>query len=101
MAEQNPSPEQLVQISYAPSGKDWMDPAVDFHKGVFCYAAAPKNLEYVGFPNPREWQPFDKDWKLPPDWKQIILAGMKERLQKKRSFPPFIDLCLRCGAWAR
>ena len=100
MAEQNPSPEQLVQISYEPSGKDWMDPAVEFRKGVYCYAAAPKNLEYVGFPNPREWQPFDKDWKLPPDWKQIILTGMKERLEKYRSFRLFMDICVRCGACA-
>ena len=98
MAEQNPSPDQLVQISYAPDGKDWMNPAVDFRKGVYCYAAAPKNLEYVGFPNPREWQPFDKDWKLPSDWEQIILKGMKERLEKYRSFRLFMDICVRCGA---
>ncbi|MBP1596576.1 MAG: 4Fe-4S ferredoxin [Acidobacteria bacterium] len=100
MAEQNPSPDQLVQISYAPDGKDWMNPAVDFRKGVYCYAAAPKNLEYVGFPNPREWQPFDKDWKLPSDWEQIILKGMKERLEKYRSFRLFMDICVRCGACA-
>jgi len=100
MAEQNPSPEKLIQISYTPPRKDWMDPAVEFHKGVFCYGAAPKNLRYVGFPNPREWQPFDKDWKLPPDWKQIILDGMKERLEKYRSFRLFMDICVRCGACA-
>ncbi len=100
MSEQTPSPEQLVQISYAPPGKDWMDPAVEFRKGVFCYAAAAKNLKYVDFPNPREWQPFDKDWKLPPDWKQIILDGMKERLAKYRSFRLFMDICVRCGACA-
>ncbi len=100
MAEQNPSPEQLIQISYTPPGKDWMDPAVEFHKGVFCYSAAAKNLKYVDFPNPREWQPFDKDWKLPPDWKQIILDGMKERLEKYRSFRLFMDICVRCGACA-
>ena len=51
-------------------------------------------------PNPREWQPFDKDWKLPPNWKQIILDGMQERLDKYRSFRLFMDICVRCGACA-
>ena len=63
---------------------------------MYCYAAAAKNLDYVGFPNPREWQPFDKDWKLPADWKEIILKGMKERLEKFRSFRLFMDICVRC-----
>ena len=51
-------------------------------------------------PNPREWQPMDADWKLPPNWKQIILDGMKERLDKYRSFRLFMDICVRCGACA-
>ena len=38
-------------------------------------------------PNPREWQPIDADWKLPPDWKHIILDGMKERLQEVSLLP--------------
>jgi Fe-S oxidoreductase len=95
-----PKPEQLVQIDYRPPARDWMDPAVEFRKGTFCYSALPKNLEYLGLPNPREWQPFDKDWKLPPDWKQTILAGMKERLERFRSFRLFMDICVRCGACA-
>ncbi len=63
-------------------------------------ARCAKNLNYLGLPNPREWQPFDADWKLPPDWKQIILDGMKERLEKYRSFRLFMDICVRCGACA-
>jgi Fe-S oxidoreductase len=100
MAEQTLRPEQLVQIDYRPPKKDWRDPAVEFRKGVFCYSAAAKNLEYLGFPNPREWQPFDKDWKLPPDWKRILLDGIKERREKYRSFRLFMDICVRCGACA-
>jgi len=96
----NPKPEQLTQIDYRPPGRDWTDPAVEFRKGVFCYSALSKNLQYLGLPNPREWQPFDKDWKLPPDWKRIILEGMRERLRKYRSFRIFMDICVRCGACA-
>ncbi|MBI4199510.1 MAG: (Fe-S)-binding protein [Chloroflexi bacterium] len=100
MAEQTPKPEQLLQIDYRPPAKDWRDPTVEFRKGVFCYSAAPKNLEYLGLPNPRKWQPYDEDWKLPPNWKQIILEGMRDRLQKFRSFRLFMDICVRCGACA-
>ncbi len=100
MAEHLPKPEELAQIDYRPPRKDWRDPRVEFRKGVFCYSAAPKNLEYLGLPNPRKWQPFEKDWKLPPNWKQIILEGMRERLEKYRSFRLFMDICVRCGACA-
>ncbi len=100
MTEQHPTPEQLVSISYTPPNKSWMDPAVEFRKGVYCYSGASKHLRYLDLPNPREWQPFDKDWKLPPNWKQIILDGMKERLERYRSFRLFMDICVRCGACA-
>src|SRR5574341_1155359 len=100
MADQKPKPEELLQIDYRPPRKDWRDPTVEFRKGVFCYRAAPKNLEYLGLPNPRKWQPFEKDWKLPTNWKQIILEGMRERLEKYRSFRLFMDICVRCGACA-
>ena len=101
MAEQVPSPEELVQISFRPqSGNDWTDPHVDFRKGTYCYSAAAKNLKALGLPNPRDWQPFDQDWKLPPNWKQIVLDGMRERLAKFRSFRLFMDVCVRCGACA-
>jgi Fe-S oxidoreductase len=100
MAEQAPKPEALVQIDYRPPRRDWRDPRVEFRKGVFCYSAAPKHLEYLGLPNPRKWQPYDQDWKLPANWKAIILEGMRERLTKFRSFRLFMDICVRCGACA-
>ncbi len=100
MAEQTPSPDQLVSISYKPPRRSWMKPEVEFRKGTYCYAAAPKNLRALDLPNAREWQPFDSDWKLPHDWKQIVLDGMRERLGKYRSFRLFMDICVRCGACA-
>jgi Fe-S oxidoreductase len=100
MAEQHPKPQELAQVDYAPPKKGWMDPKVEFRRGTYCYSALPKNLEYLGMPNPRVWQPHDEDWKLPPNWKEIILDGMKERLEKYRSFRLFMDICVRCGACA-
>jgi Fe-S oxidoreductase len=92
--------ETLVQIEQKTPQGDWRNPQVEFRKGVICYSAAPKNLTYLDLPNPRVWQPFDADWKLPPDWKKTILDGMKDRLAKYRSFRLFMDICVRCGACA-
>ncbi len=100
MAEVVPNPEALAQVDYRPPRRDWRVPAVQFRRGVYCYSAAPKNLEYLGLPNPRKWHPPDPDWKLPTNWREIILAGMRERLAKFRSFRLFMDICVRCGACA-
>ncbi len=100
MADHIEKPEELARVDYRPPKRPWTDPRVEFRKGTYCYSALPKNIEYLGMANPREWQPFDKDWKLPPNWKQIILDGMKERLEKYRSFRLFMDVCVRCGACA-
>jgi ferredoxin len=96
----NVKPEELVQIDYRPPQQPWTETSPEFRKGTFCYGAHAKNVSYLGLPNPREWQPSDADWKLPPDWKQIILTAMKERLDKYRSFRLFMDICVRCGACA-
>jgi Fe-S oxidoreductase len=100
MSEAVPKPEQLVQIDYRPPRQPWMRTPVEFRRGTFCYAAAPKNLKALDLPYPREWQPMDADWKLPENWRQIILDGMKERLARYRSFRLFMDICVRCGACA-
>jgi Fe-S oxidoreductase len=100
MTEQSPTPNQLLSISYKPPRKSWFDTTVEFRKGVFCYSGGAKHLRYLDLPNPRDWQPFEEDWKLPANWKQIILDGMKERLEKYRSFRLFMDICVRCGACA-
>ena len=54
----------------------------------------------VSFPNAREWSPEDDDWKLPPNWKEIILQGLANRLDRFRSLKIFMDCCVRCGACA-
>jgi Fe-S oxidoreductase len=95
-----PKPEELRKISLRPPARGWMENPAEFKPGTWCYSAAPKNLKALGLPNPREWRPSDADWKLPENWKEIILRGMKERLEKFRSFRLFMDICVRCGACA-
>jgi heterodisulfide reductase subunit C len=86
--------------------KDWMDVPAVFKPGNYCYpgkkdivAYHDKNLPGL-FGEPREWKPEDEDWKLPENWKEIIIQGMKDRLDKFRSFKIFMDCCVRCGACA-
>lgn len=95
-----PKPEELLRIDLKPPKKGWMETPVEFKEGNYCYATRPKYLEEVGFPNAREWSSAEKDWKLPQDWKNIVIKGMEERLKKYRSFQLFMDICVRCGACA-
>ncbi len=92
--------DALVQIDYKPPKKGWMDTPVEFRHGTYIYPARAKNLKYLDLPNPREWSPTDEDWKLPENWKEIVINGMKERLDKYRSFKVYMDICVRCGACA-
>jgi Fe-S oxidoreductase len=98
--EKMPKPEDLLRNTDLRSmpEKPWMEQPVDFRDGTYSYPTAPKNLKYLGLPNPREWSPVDEDWKLPDNWKEIIMEGFKERLGKYRSFRLFMDICVRCGA---
>jgi Fe-S oxidoreductase len=98
-------PEEITQptgerlsIDLTPPAKSWMEPTIKFTKGTYCYPAALKHEKYLELPNPREWQPGDADWKLPENWKEIVLKGMKDRLKRYRSFKLFLDICVRCGA---
>lgn len=102
MADKTPKPTELLKIDHKPPQRGWEDPHVDFEarRGSYCNSAKPKALQQLGLPNPRDWQPIDEDWKLPPNWKEIILQGMKERLERFRSFRLFMDICVRCGACA-
>jgi len=96
-----PKPNELAAIGHTPPlMKGWLDTPVDIRTGVYCFAGQPKNLEVVGFPNPRKWSPTDDDWQLPDNWKEIFLEGMRERLSKYRTFHVFMDICVRCGACA-
>ena len=61
--------------------ESWMDVPVQFKPGNYAYPAKVEKLEYLdsqaglSFPNAREWNPEDDDWKLPEDWKETILRG--------------------------
>jgi len=92
--------EFLSHLDYHPPAKHWMDVPAAIRKGMYCYAANPKSVEYVGLPNAHAWNPLEEDWKLPQNWKEIIYEGFRERLEKFRSFKVFMDICVRCGACA-
>jgi len=92
--------EDLLRVDYSPPREDWMRSRASFRPGTFIYPAKPKNLDYIGFPNARQWSPTDEDWKLPANWQEIVLEGIHERLEKYRSFKVFMDICVRCGACA-
>ncbi|MBI5572172.1 MAG: (Fe-S)-binding protein [Desulfomonile tiedjei] len=99
--EHLPKPEELVKEDVlTPPESPWMDTPTVFKPGTYSFPTAAKNLKYLGMPNPREWSPTDKDWKLPDNWKEIVLDGIRERLLKYRSFRVFMDICVRCGACA-
>ncbi|MEW6249105.1 MAG: sulfate reduction electron transfer complex DsrMKJOP subunit DsrK [Planctomycetota bacterium] len=92
--------ERLLAPDYRPPRTDWMATPVDFRRGTYIYPGKAKNLKVLDLPNPREWSITDADWKLPADWKRIVLDGMAERLARYRSFKIFMDICVRCGACA-
>ena len=89
-----------LEIDYALPSQGWMESEARFRKGTYCYPAAAKHESFLGLPNPREWQPAEADWKLPENWKETLLKGMKDRLKRYRSFQLFLDICVRCGACA-
>ncbi len=100
MADNIKKPEELAQIDFRPPRKLWTNPSIEFRKGTFNYAAVPEKAEYLGLPHVRKWQPMDDDWQIPDNWQEIIFEGMRERLDKYRSFRIFMDICVRCGACA-
>ena len=77
-----------------------MDTQPEIRPGIACYGSKAKDLKYVDMPNPRDWSPFDDDWKLPENWEETIHEGFKDRLDRFRSFKLFMDICVRCGACA-
>ncbi len=92
--------DEMLKVDHKPPRTSWMKTPVDFRPGTWIYPTKAKHLEYLGMPNPREWSPTDDDWKLPDNWQEIIFNGMRERLDKYRSFKVFMDICVRCGACA-
>ena len=95
-----PDADELSKVDYTQPKTPWMKTPTEFKEGMWCYAGKPKDLEILEFPNPRQWSPVEEDWKLPENWQEIILKGMKDLLGKYRSFRIFMDICVRCGACA-
>ena len=52
----------------------------------------------IPIPGPGRYK--DEDWKLPENWKEIILQQMEDRLSRFRTLKLFFDICVRCGACA-
>jgi [DsrC]-trisulfide reductase subunit K len=100
MSDDIPKPEELAKVDFKPPERDWMDEPVNFKPGTYNYPATEKNVEYLGLPNPHKWAVDDKDWGLPKNWKDTIIGGMSDRLDKYRAFSVFMDICVRCGACA-
>ncbi len=90
----------LERVDHRPPSTSWMDTPTEFRPGSWIYPTRARHLEYLDMPNPREWSPLDEDWKLPDNWQEIIFKGMRDRLDKYRSFRIFMDICVRCGACA-
>ncbi|KJS82179.1 MAG: menaquinol oxidoreductase [Peptococcaceae bacterium BICA1-8] len=95
-----PKTDELLRINFQPPKTGWQETPVDFKPGTWLYAGKAESLETLGLANPRQWSPEDEDWKLPENWKEIILEGLRERLGKFRSLQLFMDTCVRCGACA-
>jgi Fe-S oxidoreductase len=101
MADELLKPDELIsRLDYKTPSTGWMDTPAVIRKGMYCYSANPKSVEYVGMPHARKWNPIDDDWQLPENWKEIILKGLKDRLDRFRSLKIFMDICVRCGACA-
>ncbi len=87
--------------------KEWMDVEAIFKPGNYCYQGKPEVVDYLRkklppgvFGPAHEWDIESDDWNLPDNWKEIIINGLKERLDKFRSLKIFMDCCVRCGACA-
>jgi Fe-S oxidoreductase len=100
MAKFTAKPVDLLKINFKHPKTSWMDSPVEIREHMYCHPAKAKDLETVGFPNIHEWKPTDENWNLPEGWKETVINGIKERLQKYRSFHIFMDICVRCGACA-
>jgi Fe-S oxidoreductase len=95
-----PKPSELAQINLTPPAKPWMDIITEMRQGMYCHGAKGKNLAALGMPNARDFKVTEDDWQIPDDWRETVLNGIKERLEKFRTFHVFMDICVRCGACA-
>ncbi len=95
-----PKPHEMARIDHQPPQTGWMDTPVTIKDGMYCHPAKLTSIQGVGMPNPHEWHPNQPDWHLPADWRTTVKEGIRERLERFRSFKLFMDICVRCGACA-
>ncbi len=90
-----------LEIDYTPPREE-LDGSSrrDSERDLLLSGRLPRMRSISIFRTRREWQPTEQDWKLPENWKEIILKGMEERLGQYRSYQLFLDICVRCGACA-
>lgn len=103
MSTKLPVAKELITTiadDYSQPETNWNALPVEFKPNQYCFGAKATSIEKLGFPNARDWQPTDEDWKLPENWKETVLSGFQSRLKKFRSFQVFMDICVRCGACA-
>ena len=98
MSDHGPPKEELFKYDFSPPKEGWMNKPTEIKFGSYNYSYNPEKRSYLKLPHVRKWDPLEKDWKLPKNWKEIILKGMEERLKNYRSFKLFMDICVRCGA---
>ncbi|MBU0567166.1 (Fe-S)-binding protein [bacterium] len=97
MVKQLKSEEIISTIDYKPPQECT---PTEIKEGMFCWGAKEKSLQTLDLPNARSWSPIEEDWKLPENWKETVLEGIAQRLERYRSFKVFMDICVRCGACA-
>jgi Fe-S oxidoreductase len=90
----------LERVDCVPPAGSWVRTPAAFQPGSFLYPAKPKNLESLRLANGHPWSPLDEDWKLPEGWQDIVLHGLRERLEESRTLRLMMDICVRCGACA-
>jgi len=76
----------------------WMDTPVNSSRAHSLFRQAEK-LEVLGLPIP-EMSPTDEDWKLPSNWKEIILEGLGKGSTSSVPCGSSWIYCVRCGACA-
>ncbi len=98
-------PEKLEIKQRFPLWRKWLKPITekDYKPGFYSYMALPKQVNSDFFKMPYGdvvRDPLEKDWKLPENWKEIVLKEMEDTMKKNRGFKVFMDICVRCGACA-
>ena len=84
MEEHSKSPQELIQIELDPPKSDWMDPTVDFEarRGTWSYPGGPRTSSTSASPTRGSGPRRTRTGSCRPNWKEIILDGMRERLRQ-------------------